>query len=144
MKLAENFETRLRSWVKLRDSLAELDTQAVCTAVNSWWFQRPWRPYRLHWDDRPTWPDPWALLEETAFCDLARGLGIMYTITMLDRDDLQDCVLYEDQTHNLVLVRAGKYILNYSSDDILNTCLETDKSKIRRAVTQAELKRQIN
>jgi hypothetical protein len=63
---------------------------------------------------------------------------------MLDRDDLQDCVLYEDQTHNLVLVRAGKYILNYSSDDILNTCLETDKSKIRRAVTQAELKRQIN
>ena len=123
--------------------MANLDAEAVCTAINTWWFARPWQPYRLHWDDRPVWPDPWALLEETAYCDLARGLGIMYTITMLDRDDLQQCVLFEDQTNNLVLVQAEKYILNYSADDILNTCLETKRNP-RRTVTQAELKKQIN
>lgn len=144
MKLAETFETRLKSWAELRANLVEIDADSVCTAVNTWWFQRPWRPYCLHWDDRLTWPDPWALLEETAFCDLARGLGIMYTIVMLDRADLQDFVLFEEQTHNLVLVQSGKYILNYSADSIVNTCLDTSKCNKRRRITQAELKKQIN
>ncbi len=143
MKLVENFETRLVLWVNLRQRLANASCDEICSEVNTWWFKRPWCPYRLHWDDIHTWPDPWDLLEETAYCDLARGLGIVYTITMLDHPELQDCVLFEHETHNLVQVQAGKYILNYSPDSIVNTSLDTGGNKKRRSITQAQIKNRI-
>jgi hypothetical protein len=142
LKPLEIFETRLRDWADLRSRVANLPLDQTCDSINRWWFQHPWCPYRLHWDDQATWPDPWLLLEEPAFCDLARGLGIMYTIAMLDRPDLQSCFLLEDKTHNLVLVHAEKYILNYSADNILNTSLDISKNK-KRKLTLAELKTQI-
>ena len=82
----------------------------------------PWRPYYLHWDDQANWPDPWQLLSDNCYCDVARGLGILYTITLLDRADLTpvDLVLTEDGT-NLVRVAKEKYILNWEPDSIVNT-----------------------
>lgn len=65
----------------------------------------------------------------------------MYTITMLDRADLQDSRLVEEDQRNLVLVNKRKYILNYSHDDILNTYLES--GKIRRELTQQQLKQKL-
>ena len=67
----------------------------------------------------------------------------MYTIAMLDRKDLGDFVLFEETEHNLVLVRSEKYILNYSSNDILNTSLEIGKTKKRRSQTLADIKTRI-
>jgi hypothetical protein len=62
---------------------------------------------------------------------------------MLDREDLGDFVLFEETEHNLVLVRSEKYILNYSSNDILNTSLEIGKTKKRRSQTLADIKTRI-
>lgn len=112
-----------------------------CLEINRWWFARPWCAYHLHWDDRLNWPDPWTLLEDRAYCDLARGLGILYTCVMIDRPDLQNTQLIEEQNHNLVLVQADKYILNYSPADILNTCL--DVGTVRRVATHQEIQQKI-
>ena len=96
--------------------------------INTWWFRAPWTAYHLHWDDSGAWPDPWQLLSDNVYCELARGLGILYTITLLDRADLAPVELVlTAESGNLVLATPEKYILNWASDTIVNTNLDTQK-----------------
>jgi hypothetical protein len=131
------FDARLESWNQLRDHVQNLPLESALTAINTWWFNCPWRPYYLHWDDRPSWPDPWQLLSDNVYCDLARGLGIVYTISMLDRADMVDAmlVLTEDDG-NLVQVAKEKYILNWKAEDIVNTFTRV---KIKRQYQQHQI-----
>jgi len=135
------FAERLESWSQLRKQASTADAETALHAINAWWFHAPWRAYHLHWDDRATWPDPWQLLSDNLYCPLARGLGILYTITLLDRADLQDAVLIEIDSDNLVQVNKKKYILNWDADTILNINLAG--SHARHSVTQEQLKQQI-
>jgi hypothetical protein len=69
-------------------------------------------------------------LNDNVYCELARGLGILYTISLIDRADMADAtlVLTEDGS-NLVQVAKEKYILNWNRDSILNTLQEVNKVK---------------
>ena len=122
----QNFSARLESWNLLRDQCQNLPAQSALETINRWWFRAPWRPYYLHWDDQATWPDPWQLLSDDIYCELARGLGILYTITLLDRADLApaELVLTQDDV-NLVQVAKEKYILNWAADTVVNTIQAT-------------------
>jgi hypothetical protein len=132
------FADRLTAWANLRSQCNSLDLESALTVINEWWFNSPWQPYYLHWDDQPKWPDPWELLSDNVYCDLARGLGIVYTISLLDRADMADAalVLTEDGT-NLVLVAKEKYILNWNRDSIVNTHQEV---KIKKQLKQHQIK----
>jgi len=134
------FAGRLESWNQLRDQVHNLPTEKTLMIINSWWFNVPWRPYYLHWDDQHNWPDPWQLLSDNHYCDLARALGILYTITLLDREDLGDATLVlTDSGDNLVLVSKSKYILNWDRDAIVNTNQSTN---IKKQLTQSAVKQQ--
>ena len=135
------FAERLECWAQLREQASTADTETALATINSWWFQTPWRAYHLHWDDRVVWPDPWQLLSDDLYCPLARGLGILYTITMLDRPDLQDAVLAEVDSDNLVLVNKKKYILNWDSSAVVN--INPTGSRTRHSITQQQIKQQI-
>jgi hypothetical protein len=139
---AKTFAERLASWSNLRRHCETLDTESALTDINAWWFDTPWTPYHLHWDDRANWPDPWQLLDDNLYCSLARGMGIMYTIAMLDREDLQDAVLVEVDGDNLVLVSKEKYILNWDRDTVVNIS-PSYKNNTRRSITQSQIKQQI-
>lgn len=138
---AHTFPERLTAWAQLRSQAAALPLDQALATINTWWFQTPWRPYHLHWEDQESWPDPWQLLDDNIYCGLARGLGIMYTIAMLDRSDLQDAVLIENGGDNLVLVDKSKYILNWDADTVVNTNPEIALS--RRHVSQDKIKQQL-
>ena len=131
------FSARLERWNQLREQCRSLPPESALKRINSWWFTVPWRPYYLHWDDQPKWPDPWQLLSDDVYGDLARGLGILYTITLLDRADLAPAslVLTEDG-YNLVQVAKEKYILNWEADTVVNTSQAT---KIRRQYQQHQI-----
>jgi hypothetical protein len=134
------FEQRLAAWASLREQVQTLNADAALTHINAWWFAVPWRPYYLHWDDQLNWPDPWQLLSDNHYCDLARALGILYTITLLDRADLGDAALILTETgDNLVLVAKSKYILNWDRDTIVNTIQATN---IKKQLTQSTVKQQ--
>ena len=137
----KTFAERLESWTQLRKHTSTADADTALHAINSWWFQTPWRAYHLHWDDRAVWPDPWQLLSDDLYCPLARGLGILYTITILDRPDLQDAVLAEFDSDNLVLVAKKKYILNWDSTTVVN--INPTGSQTRQSITQEQIKQQI-
>jgi hypothetical protein len=132
------FDVRLASWNQLRDRVHSLPLETALAEINAWWFCCPWRPYYLHWDDQPNWPDPWQLLSDNVYCELARGLGILYTISLLDRADMVDAELVlTDDGGNLVLAAKEKYILNWSPDNVVNTYQEV---KIRRQLKQYQIK----
>ena len=137
----KTFAERLESWAQLRQQASTATVETALKTINSWWFRTPWRAYHLHWDDLAVWPDPWQLLSDDLYCPLARGLGIMYTITMLDRPDLQDAVLAEFDSDNLVLVAKEKYILNWDSTTVVN--INPTGSRSRHSITQEQLKQQI-
>jgi hypothetical protein len=108
--------------LQLREQAQNLPLELALTTINRWWFNSPWRPYYLHWDDQNSWPDPWQLLSDNIYCEVARGLGILYTITLLDRADLAPASLILTQDgDNLVQVSHKKYILNWQADSVVNT-----------------------
>jgi hypothetical protein len=137
----DSFAERLESWNRLRQQCKLTTVDITVSTINRWWFQTPWTAYHLHWDDQADWPDPWQLLSDNQYCPVARGLGILYTIAMLDRADLQDVCMIEYQSDNLVLVNKEKYILNWDPDQVVNISL--GKSKPRRRVSQEEIKQKI-
>ena len=138
---ARTFDARLASWNQLRSAVATMPVDQCLHAVNAWWFDSPWRAYHLHWDDQPAWPDPWQLLDDNLFCGLARGLGMLYTIALLDRPDIQDAELIDTGSDNLVLVEQKKYILNWDRDQLLNINLAPLKPRHR--LSQEQIKTQI-
>jgi hypothetical protein len=138
---SHTFPERLNAWAALRDQASTMPLESALAAINSWWFQTPWRPYHLHWDDQFTWPDPWQLLDDNIYCGLARGLGIMYTVAMINRPDIYEAELVEANSDNLVLINQSKYILNWDASTIVNTSPETILS--RRRVSQDEIKQQL-
>jgi hypothetical protein len=95
-----------------------MDPAPALLTTNDWWFGVPWCAYRLHWDDWQTWPDPWQLLEENHFCDLARALGILYTVHFCKIGST--VALAQCLDRHLVLVDPGKYVLNWAADGLLN------------------------
>jgi hypothetical protein len=139
--LPRTFAERLESWSNLRHNVQSLPVPQALEIINSWWFQTSWRAYHLHWDDQPNWPDPWQLLDDHLYCSLARGLGIMYTIAMIERDDMQDAVLAELDSDNLVLVSNKKYILNWDATEIVN--INLDGTKMSRCVTLNQIKQKL-
>lgn len=114
------FEARFQSWHDLRGCVVDLPKSQCLEKINQWWFQSPWSGFYLHWDDKQTWPNPWQLLEDNIFCSLARGLGMLYTISLLDRDDLQQVELVETKNDNLVSIDEGIYVLNWCPNQIVN------------------------
>lgn len=136
------FQLRLDAWANLRNQTRTQDAARALANINQWWFRAPWRAYHLHWDDLPTWPDPWELLSDNIYCDLARGLGILYTISLLDHTDLTDAELVlTSEGHNLVLACKRKYILNWDSNSIVNTNHELE---IKRCLTQGQIQNKYN
>lgn len=132
------FAARLESWNLMRSAASTLPIEQALQTINSWWFQAPWQPYYLHWDDQPTWPDPWQLLSDNVYCDLAKALGILYTISLVDRADMVDAELVlTEEGDNLVQVAKEKYILNWNPDTVVNTFQEV---KIKKQFKQHQIK----
>jgi hypothetical protein len=135
------YRDRLQCWHALRQQCQNQPTAQCLQTINQWWMGTPWCAYRLHWDDHDIWPDPWQLLEEKQFCSLARGLGIMYTISLLERKDIQDATLVEVENGNLVEVCNQKYILNWDKDLLLSN--QVRRTRTPHCITQKQLQEQL-
>lgn len=139
---AKTFQLRLDAWAALRQQIQSDTAEQALSKINSWWYQAPWRAYHLHWDDQDSWPTPWELLSDNFYCDVAKGLGILYTISLLDHPDLTDAELVlTPEGDNLVLVCKRKYILNWSPDTVVNT---NQDIKIKKHLTQSQVQQKYN
>lgn len=131
-----DYDKRLKSWYDLRQQSFVSDLETSLLRINDWWWQAPMVNRSLQWQNFPNWPDPWQLLSQSGFCDLARALGMLYTVTMLNRDVGTVC-LAQIPGNNLVLIDSKKYILNWNLGTIVNNL--SSQTVIQRAIDSSTL-----
>ena len=117
---------RLTQWKDFRHQLDRLPLESAVVELNNMWSTAPLVTYNLDPSDPKTWPDPWALLAENYWCDVAKALGIVYTIYFTGHSatpiEIRVYYNYTDKTkHTVVWLDDGKYILNYWPYEIVNT-----------------------
>jgi len=117
-----DFEARLRSWAKLREEILSLDSINQVIKIDEFWQKSPIQNHYLHPDYIKDWPTPWQLLSDNVFCYYARALGIVYTLLLLGKKniDLVDAVDDNSNEVVLVLVDDAKYVLNYWPNTVVN------------------------
>ena len=124
-----SYDNRLQSWYNLRNQIKDFDLNQQCVEIDKWWQRAPLVNHYLHPIDLPTWPGPWELLVENTYCTLARGLGMCYTLLLMNITEIE-YVLAKDIDDNetpLVLVDNAKYILNYWPDTVISNTLKDFK-----------------
>lgn len=113
------YQERLADWVRLRQAAAALDQPEQLMLINDWWFRAPIVNHLILRGDVRSWPTPWHLLNNNGYCELARALGIAYTIMLVEK--YTDLKIIQTTQDNLVQVDHGKYILNWAPGEMLNT-----------------------
>ena len=124
-----SYEARLQDWFQLRNSVSKLSLSEQCVIIDKWWQRAPMVTHHLHPHDMDNWPNPWELLSENTYCEVARALGMCYTLSLIGVNDFK-LVLARNETGDdvvLVLVDNAKYILNYWPDTVISNNLKEFK-----------------
>lgn len=118
---------RLSRWREFRKSLDSLPYDRALEATVEFWHSCPFNPYYLDPDRPNSWPDPWTLVEENYYCDLAKALGMLYTIKFTAHNPDVELRVYVDPetkyNYNLVWIDDGKYVLNLIEGEVVNKTL---------------------
>lgn len=108
------YEARLQSWHDLKEVLRKSDLQTRCIQIDKWWQNAPTVTHYLHIKDTHNWPDPWELLVENLYCNVAKALGMCYTLYMIDVKNFQMVTASDKMGNDVVLVMVeNTHILNY-------------------------------
>lgn len=139
---------RLRSWHDFRKEINDLDELSAIQKTNHLWCYAPFVNHYLTTDQIDQWPGPWELLYENYYCDLAKALGMLYTLYLSDHKDALDMEIriYTNpdtkQTHNLVWINQGKYVLNLEYDEVVNKHYIDQRLKLKETISIEQLKLQ--
>lgn len=139
---------RLRSWHDFRKEINDLDLTSAIEKTNHLWCYAPFVNHYLTTDQIADWPDPWELLYENYYCDLAKALGMLYTLYLSDHKDnlTMEIRIYTNpdtkQTYNLVWINQGKYVLNLEYDEVVNKHYIDQRLKLKETISIEQLKLQ--
>ena len=78
------YQESLADWIRLRQAAAPLEQSEQLLLINDWWFRAPIVNHLIYWENPEAWPTPWELLNNNGYCELARALGIVYTIMIVE------------------------------------------------------------
>ena len=132
------YQERLADWVQLRQAAESTEKSQQLMLINDWWFGAPIVNHLINWENPQGWPTPWELLNNNGYCELARALGIVYTIMLVGNTTYTDLKIIQTKEDNLVLVDGGKYILNWAPGEMLNTH-STPIPTVKNAIDSSEL-----
>jgi hypothetical protein len=141
VKWPSAFEDLLIEWNHLRQDCQRMPLPDAMLCINDWWWRAPTYGPALTWDDINDWPNPWELLERPGWCDLAKALGMLYTVMLLESQDIDSVVLMDTDQGNLVQVNQGIYILNWSPGKVVN--IQSSIAVIKRSVSSAKFTKKI-
>ena len=117
---------RLAEWKDFRHKLSDLPLESAVVELNKMWSTAPFVNYNLDPSEPKSWPDPWTLLAENYWCDVAKTLGIVYTLYFTNHKstpaEIRVYYDYQDKIkYTVAWIDHGKYILNYYPYEIVNT-----------------------
>lgn len=121
-------DERLHEWKVFREKIGQQNIDSALKETSHLWSYAPYVAHYLDSIDLEQWPDPWTLLHENYYCDLAKCLGMLYTLYLSSHfgKDIENLEIrvYKNPTNqdivNTVWVNEGKYILNFIFNEIVN------------------------
>lgn len=137
---------RIARWRDFRKNLDSLPLDQAMMATADFWQSCPFAPYYLDSTDPEEWPNPWELIEENYYCDLAKCLGIVYTIALTQHGQDLDAELriyYDPEskvTYNLAVFDQGKYVINLTDGEVVNIESIKKTLQLRHKYKKADLK----
>lgn len=105
---------RIKAWKEFRESLEEAEDPFQEVAL--FWSRAPFVSQYLKIKKPSDWPDPWQLILDGKFDDLAIALGMCYTLQLTDRFkdhkfEIHMAMSAEDMRH--ILVVNDQQVLNW-------------------------------
>jgi hypothetical protein len=113
---------RLNEWRKVRTEVENSDNPYQLVA--DVWSRAPFvNPY-LDPKNPAEWPDPWHLILDDRFDDLAIPLGMLYTFKLTRRFmetlcEIHTSVSPNDDVQRFILVIDNKHVLNYEPRTVI-------------------------
>lgn len=140
-------DERLRFWREFRLNLTNLSLDQAILDTTHLWSYAPFVNHYLSHDYPENWPNPWELLHDNYYCDLAKALGMFYTLYLSGHYNvgILDLALetYQDESSKelryIVSINKGKYILNMMFDTILNKKSITKNLRLKNRHTPDSL-----
>jgi len=136
---------RLGEWKKFRENLSEQTLEQAIQATAHLWSYAPFVNYYLDPANTKDWPDPWLLLDENYYCDIAKSLGMLYTLALSSHGKNIDLELRivkdkDGTSSHVVYIDQGKYVINYWHDEVVNNKqVETDGNTVKFCYTAEQL-----
>jgi hypothetical protein len=137
---------RLSRWKTFRLHISNLSLDEAITETQELWDKCPFCPFYLEVEKPESWPEPWQLLTDNYYCDVAKCLGIVYTLYFsqhLNKIDPEIRVYYDSKTrysYNVAYLCSGKYVLNLIAGEIVNKEHISQDLKLKHRYTAADLK----
>jgi hypothetical protein len=137
---------RLGLWKKFREDLDLLDIDQAVQQVGDFWQKCPFIPFFLDYDNTESWPDPWQLITENYYCDLAKALGMLYTLHLTTHKDKlfpELRVYFNPKTryyYHIAYLCAGKYVLNLIEGEVVNKEHINQQLKLKYRYTATDLR----
>lgn len=132
---SESIQSRLDMWLKFRRTLDRLDLYDALHSINKFWWTAPISNQYYCQTFVDNWPNPWELLQDNVYDDIARALGMLYTIGLTRHNDTNtqiEIVGWMDREqgkeYNLVSIDNGKYVLNW--DLTLRVNMENELAQV--------------
>jgi hypothetical protein len=106
---------RLTEWKEFRDRLE--NSNRPLEDVAEFWSHAPFVNRYLNPNSPDQWPDPWHLVLDNHYDDLAIALGMLYTIKLTQRFMKTKCEIH---TSILPKEKSPRYILVVDNSKVLN------------------------
>jgi hypothetical protein len=105
---------RLTEWKQFRHTI-EKDSEPFPKVVN-FWLKAPFVNQYLDYRDPSSWPDPWHLVLDSRYDNLAIVLGMLYTLLLTDRFSKENYKIYmiknEGRQEDFCLAVGNTSVLN--------------------------------
>ena len=136
---------RMARWRAFRNYIDSLPLDQAIQETVEFWAKCPFTPFYLEYTDSDNWPDPWQLINENCYCDLAKCLGIVYTLYLTKhKSSIEfDLQVYREEgtlnTYNLVNLNQGKYVINLFDNEIVNNTSIDEKLTLLHSYNSTKL-----
>ena len=137
---------RLAYWKNFRNQIGSMPVKQALEATQQLWQSCPFTPFYLNIEQPDSWPNPWELITENYYCDLAKALGIVYTLHLSDhgKDLYPEIRVYNDPVcryqYHIAYFADGKYVLNLIEDEIVNKEHINQQLNLKYRFTAVDLK----
>jgi len=119
-------EERLISWREFRNDISKLSKEEAIQDTATLWSTCPISTQYLAQDLIDDWPDPWSLMHDNCYDDIAITLGMVYTLALAD-DIFNDVEIHmltnrgTGEEFHTAWFENGKYIINYEYGAVVSS-----------------------